>query len=157
MSGTIIGPNGECRFPPKLPAASMKTYELRQPLATHFVEVSCAQANCARRENGFIIGFDLTVPAKVAAANELAAIANRRGMKWSYEVVGSTVQFTFAKGQDCFETHRRALEREPLYIVRNGDFRGNPRKERKVHTSGENFVDDFANHQDRLATRLEQG
>jgi hypothetical protein len=69
------------------------------------------------------------------------------------------IRFTFYAEQPCFAAsrHRVPIEREPLYVVRGGDWRGNPRGEKTTHTRPEDWVDDFANHQDKLATRLAQG
>lgn len=149
----IKGPNGENRVPVKLEAASMTTYALEMPFKTHSRPISCAQALCQKRENGWKMGYDLTKPEAVAAANLIAGM----GKKYTHEIIGTNVIFTFEAGQDCFEGHSVSLEREPFYIKRNGDWRGNPRNELMQHDNGENWVDDFANHQDKLATRLEQG
>ena len=67
-------------------------------------------------------------------------------------------EFTFEAGQTCFVEHRVPLEREPLYVVRDGDWRGNPRGTApRIHTRPDDWVDDFAEHQQRLADRFEQG
>ena len=67
------------------------------------------------------------------------------------------VEFTFEAGQSCFEQHVLPA-RDPIYLVRGGDWRGNPTGERHVHTSGEDFVDEWQNHADRLNTlRVREG
>ena len=70
---------------------------------------------------------------------------------------GLTV-FTFEPGQDCFAQHRVPLERDPLFLVRGGDWRGNPTGLQPYrHHRGEDWVDDFADHQDRIARQIERG
>jgi hypothetical protein len=43
------------------------------------------------------------------------------------------------------------LERPELYVVRGGDWRGNPRGEVRRHSGPDSWVNDFAEHQDRIA------
>ena len=154
---TQFGPMGEIRITPALPAHAMSSYELHQPLATHYRVVSCQAIECPKYHSGWQMGYDLTDPRKVEAANLLAEIARKRGMVFSYQTLGTVVTFTFQPGQNCFETHREPLERDPIAIRRNGDWRGNPRKESYTHTDLEDWVADFQTNQDKLATRLEQG
>ena len=68
--------------------------------------------------------------------------------------------FRFEAGQRCFraDEHRARLERPEIYLVRDGDWRGNPRgTEPRRHASAADWVDDFANHQETLANRLKEG
>jgi hypothetical protein len=69
---------------------------------------------------------------------------------------GLTV-FDFAPGQDCFKRgdHRLPLEREPILTVHRGDWRGMQLLRR--HIRDVDWVEDFAEHQDRLMTALERG
>jgi hypothetical protein len=150
----IFGPRGEMRVAPKLPAHAMRTYALDQPLATHYRVASCAEVECPAWAHGWRMGYDLTDPAKVEAAN---LIRNKSGRAFTFEVVGTVVTFTFPPGQQCFRVHRVPLEREPLMVVRGGDWRGNPRRERHVHTSAESFVDEWATDLDKLNTERERG
>lgn len=152
---------GVWRVAPLLPAHAMKTFEIRQPLATHFRVATCAEANCKWYAEGRIVGFDLTDPAKVAAANELARICVDSGLRYQAKTVGTTAQFTFPAKQRCLTSytrpHRIPLERDPLMIVRGGDWRGNPRREGMRHTSPESFVDHWATDLDKLNTEQERG
>ena len=69
-----------------------------------------------------------------------------------------TTVFVFDAGQPCFQAgqHRAPLEREPLYVVRGGDSRGNPTRFRRVHASADSWVDDFATNQDHLNTAAQR-
>jgi hypothetical protein len=64
--------------------------------------------------------------------------------------------FIFFPDQDCFNTHYVSLEREPLYIVRGGDWRGNPEQVRAVRRTEEQWVDDFSEHQQKIAKAMGQ-
>ncbi len=132
------------RIAPLLPASAMKTFEMRQPLATHFREIPCEQAQCSHQAGGWITGFsDIDLPHKWDAAQTYGAIATRRGLRFTVTRVDNTVTFVFAAGQRCLEGHRVSVDRMPLYIARGGDWRGNPRHTGRVHTSAEFWREDW--------------
>lgn len=152
-------PNGGVvqRVAPLLPAHAMKTFEIRRPLATHYRRARCEEVGCDKNRAGWVMGFDLTQQAKVDAANLIRRIAHHRGLKCRITQVGTTVTFLFPAGQQCLEGHQVPLERDPLFIVRGGDWRGNPRGERYTHSTGDSFMDDWRTSQDRLDTARGQG
>lgn len=144
------------RITPQLPTHAMKTYGIVAPLTTHFREASCAEVGCDAHLNGWKTVIDSSTE---LGARQLNYIRLHSGRKYN-DVTGlgtTMVTLLFAAGQKCFRQHRMPLDREPLYVVRGGDWRGNPRGESLRHKNAENWLDDFANHQDRLATRLDQG
>lgn len=155
---TTPGPNGEQRIWPTLQASQMKTYEMRWPVGTHHRPAVCAEVDCPNYLNGWRMGFDLTVPEKVAAANW---VRSESGLDFTFEVTDTTVVFTFPAGQECLESrirsHTLPLEREPLYLVRGGDFRGNPRGENRVHVNGADFADDWRESLERLEEEMRKG
>jgi hypothetical protein len=51
----------------------------------------------------------------------------------------------------------RQVEREPIYVVRNGDWRGNATGMRRVHADGRDWVDDFGEHQIKIADQYRRG
>jgi hypothetical protein len=70
------------------------------------------------------------------------------------------VTFVFEPGTPCFRAsvHKLPLEREPLYVVKDGDWRGNPRGTRpRRHARAEYWVEDFAEHQQGLADKMQEG
>lgn len=138
------------------PVQHMRTFQLAQPLRTHFRRASCQEVGCAAHANGWRMGFDLTDPEKAQAARD---IRNKSGRSYTYELLdeGRKIVFTFPAGQTCFEQHRVPLERDPFMIVRAGDFRGNPTGQRMRHTSAESFLDHWSTDLDRLNTRRERG
>ena len=155
---TMPGPNGEQRVPPKLPVHAMKTYEMRWPTSTHHRSATCAEVDCPQYLNGWQMGFDLTVPEKVEAANW---VRNQSGLSFSFALTETTVTFTFPAGQQCLESrirpHTVTLEREPLYLVRGGDFRGNPLRQQRAHVNGADFADDWHTSLDRLEEQMRRG
>ena len=58
--------------------------------------------------------------------------------------------FTFPPGEECFREHTVRLDREEVYVVRGGDWRGNPRKEHRTHDTADNWVEDFSEHQQTI-------
>lgn len=146
------------RIDPKMGPEGYKTYELRAPISTHRRQATCQETNCEYYRNGWRSGFDLSNPEAAKAAKW---IRMQSGYTYTVEQMGTKLILTFAAGQQCIEgragRHTVSLEREPFYVVRGGDYRGNPRQIPLVRRNEADWVDDFANHQDRLATRLEQG
>ena len=59
--------------------------------------------------------------------------------------------FTFEAGHKCFAEHQVPLERPELYVLQGGDWRGNPRNEVTRFSGPDPWVNEFAEHQDRLA------
>ena|ERR1700752_699238 len=129
------------------------TYSMHAPLRTHHRPATCAEAGCQAYAKGFKMGFDLSDPEKAKAAEWIRL---HSGRKFTVdESIPGKVILSFPSGQSCFQSHTVSLEREPLYVVRGGDRRARVGS-RKVFTP-ENWVDNFANHQDRLYTRQQQG
>ncbi len=160
------------RITPGLPVADMKTYGIRAPLATHWRKATCTEAECEGHRTGWVTVIVETTPAAPAegvSVTKMMALVDRDTMRAYYirhlsgrsfiestDSSGATV-FDFAPGQDCFDEHRVRVERPEIFVVRGGDWRGNPRREQMTHDRPDYWVEDFADHQDRLATRLDRG
>ncbi|HEV8653261.1 MAG TPA: hypothetical protein VG276_28680 [Actinomycetes bacterium] len=133
----------------------MKTYQVVAPLASHWRPASCAEVDCPHFLSGWRTVLD------TASQGELVKAVMESGRKPSAVLrEGSTITFVFEPGTPCFKAsqHRVPLEREPLYLVRGGDWRGNPRgTPLRRHVRPDDWVDDFATHQQDLADRLERG
>ena len=113
------------------PAHTMRTFQIDQPLDTHFRRATCAEVECTAHASGWVMGFDLTDPEKAAAARW---IRDHSGRTFSASLTQGRVVLTFPAGQTCFAKHRVPLEREPFYVVRNGDFhRWTPEEMRQGH------------------------
>lgn len=144
------------RIEPKLSAAAYKTYELAAPVATHWRKASCAEVDCPRYLNGWRVHVEQIGP-------ELTHAAKTSGRRFQeMRVAEGQTYLVFEAGQSCFQAgeHRRLIDPEqpPLYIVRDGDWRGNPRRtDARRHARPEHWVEDFAEHQGRLADAHRQG
>jgi hypothetical protein len=146
------------RLLPAGDAAAYKTYELAVPLQTHWRPASCAEVDCPHHLRGWVTTIDETSALGQMQAGHIRHHAGRAYTEARGEH-GMTV-FTFPAGQRCFASadHRVPLEREPLWLVRGGDWRGNPLRIRTVrHTRAEDWRDDFGEHQDRIVETIERG
>jgi hypothetical protein len=133
---------------PKLPAHQRKTYQILSPRPTHFKDAGCEEARCRHMRDGWKSIVDEATELGRQQADYIRRISGRSFTE-SRDETGLTV-FVFAAGQRCFRQHTVKLEREEIYVVRGGDHRGNPRGERRVHGRPEEWVEDFAEHQERL-------
>ncbi|WP_181787209.1 hypothetical protein [Streptomyces phytophilus] len=142
------------RPPPLMGAGAYKTYEMRSPLSTHFRRGTCAEAQCPQYLNGWRVRVEALTP-------DLLHAARTSGRKWvEQHVAEGETYLLFEAGQPCFraDQHRIRVERPPLYVVRDGDYRGNPRGTRgRQHLNPAHWVEDFAEHQQTLADEIEKG
>ena len=142
------------RIQPQMGAAAYKTYEVRSPLATHFRKATCAEVECPHYLNGWRVNWDNLTP-------DLRHAVTTSGRKYRLEVVSATESWlVFEAGQDCFRAsqHRTRVDRPPLYLVRDGDWRGNPRGTKaRLHQRPDNWVEDFAEHQQKLSDEIAKG
>jgi hypothetical protein len=131
-----------------------KTYEMASPLSTHWRPATCAEANCQFYANGFQVRVEGLAP------NVLHAVQHS-GRKYTVQKVAEGETYlAFEPGQPCLRqsTHRVRADRPPLYIVRDGDWRGNPRGTKaRLHQKPENWVEDFALHQQSIADEIAKG
>lgn len=136
-----------------LPARLFRTFTLARPLGGAFWrDAACSEVDCPRWRNGWRSVFDLTTVDGVKMSKWINA---HSGRAFTYEQTGNVLTFTFAAGQACFEKHRTAVEREPLYVVRNGrngDYAGQATK----HTRGEFWRDDMQENLGRVAEDRER-
>ncbi len=147
---------------PALPTQAYKTYSVHAPERTHRRPATCAEVDCQHYLCGWQTAVDESTELGQRQAHYIRHDRSRRHAE-SREPTGLTV-FAFAPGQPCFTNpptgpgHSIPLERPPLFVVRDGDWRGNPLgTPTRIHTRAEDWVDDFASHQDRLKTAIEKG
>lgn len=138
-----------------LPPRAMKTYQVVAPQETHFRPATCAEVECPHHLYGWRTIVD---SATELGQRQIQYIKNESGRRFtSFHVESGLVTFTFEAGQECFVQHRIRLDNEALYFVRGGDWRGNPLGETKQHANADDWVDDFANHQQVIADRIKRG
>jgi len=143
------------RIPPLMPAGSYKTYGLAAPLATHFRVATCAEVGCRRQDLGWKSPIDESTDLGQKQAHYIRKLSGRSHTEQRTEA-GLTM-FTFAAGQTCFSQHQVPQDRPTIFSVRDGDWRGNPRGTPTLIHRPDDWLDDFADHQQKLADRLRQG
>jgi hypothetical protein len=144
------------RLPPKLPVGNMQTYQILAPRATHFRPATCAEVDCQH----YLAGWKSVIDESTDLGKSQAYfIRNQSGRHFREErnaAPGVTI-FIFEAGQKCFSNHELRLDRPELYLVKGGDWRGNPTGFKRQHVNAEDWVDDFANHQSKIADAVQQG
>lgn len=142
---------GGSRIEPVGPASAYKTYLIRQPRDTSVV-AACHEVGCEAWRNGW--------ETVVNEATELGAqqaqyvrTGSRRTFREQRTEAGLTV-FRFESGQRCFTEHRTKPQ---IFAVRGGDWRGNPTGFKRVHQHPDDWVEDSAEHQQRVADQVERG
>jgi hypothetical protein len=167
---------GPFRVDPALPAGAYKTYGVAAPAATHFRAASCAEARCPAHLAGWLTAVDETTDLGQGQAHYIRREAGRRyaefkGQNWRhlYDDAGRAVgyemydqpgvtTFRFEAGQRCFGRHRVPLDKPEIYTVRGGDWRGDPAGgQARLHASYADWLDDFGEHQQRIADAIERG
>jgi hypothetical protein len=136
------------RIEPQGPASAYRTFSYLTPPDTHMTVVSCEQFDCQMQANGFMVSADEQTELGARQSVYIREFAGRHFME-NRDDTGKTT-FTFPPGEDCFLQHRVKLDRDAFFIARGGDWRGNPRKEYRVHDRPEHWQEEFAEHQDKL-------
>lgn len=141
------------RIEPALPAAAMKTYRISAPLATHWRPATCEEVDCAHYTGGW------ATTVMVDSADEAAIRGS--GRHWAARELqpGGFVRYTFPPGQPCFaaSAHKLRVDRAETYLLQGGDYRGNPRGLPARALSPQDWLDDFGEHQERLADQVQRG
>jgi hypothetical protein len=138
------------RVQPALPVASMQTYQAVAP-SDQTIVAACASVACPAWRHGW----DTTVDETTELGQRQAAYIrgeSRRTFREQANAVGLTV-FRFEAGQRCFADHHT---RPASYLVRGGDWRAHLGVAR-THVHPSDWVEDFAEHQQRLADQQQKG
>lgn len=148
------------RATPKLPPGLVKSYVLLSPRDTTVV-AACKDVGCPHWAHGWETAVDTRTPLGKQQAEyirsgrsgrefrELTSVPVERGV-----AAGGIVVFKFAAFQRCFREHRTRPE---VGLVRGGDWRGNPRGEKRVHKTLADWQEDCGTHQQRLVQAIERG
>jgi len=141
------------RLQPQGRVQDYKTYQITSPLSTHWRPATCAEVDCPEYLKGWRVRIEGLPP-------EMVHTARTSGRKYTeLDVNESEHWLVFEAGQPCFRAalHRALLDKQEIFIVRGGDWRGNPTREVVRHTRPEFWQEDFAIHQDKLARQIQQG
>lgn len=167
------------RVEPALPASRYQTFQVAAPLATHHRYATCEEVDCPQWRLGWQTLADESTEAGQKVASTVRHMRTRRWTE-TRTPAGATV-FTFEAGQRCFRCpppevagrrlgslphliekyghvwHRKVLDRQELYLRGPGDHRLYDPRSAYRHARPEDWVDEFATHQDRLADRVGRG
>ena len=139
------------RIPPAGPTSAYKTYSIDAPAPTHFRDASCHEVSCQNHLFGWQTAVDESTSLGLEQAHYIRRLAGRPYQEVKED--GMTT-FIFPAGAECFAHHQLRLEREEVFVVRGGDHRGNPRGDVRIHDNPDSWVNDFAEHQDRIDKAL---
>lgn len=144
------------RIKPMMPAHAMTTFAISAPKETHTRKATCEEVECEQYARGWMMRIDLGTDLGQRQAYYIKHSSGR-----SYRVTDQRdglITLEFRSGQPCFQEHRVPIGRPEKFLVKGGDYRGNPLKTKtRVHTKPEFWVEEFAENQDNLKTRIERG
>lgn len=134
-----------------MPAQAYRSYLIVSPKDVT-VRSACEDAGCLAWRHGWESAVDERTPLGQAQAAYIRT-GSGRTFREQRNGAGLTV-FRFEAGQRCFTEHRTRPER---YLMRGGDWRGNPRGERRVHKRPADWVEDSGEHLGRLTEAIRRG
>jgi len=153
MSGAVI----LNRPTPVGGAQHYKSYTMKAPRSTHWRPANCEEYECAPFMNGFVTTVDLTSD---LGQKQYHYLTHDKSRSYSMQRVSmEIVKFVYGPGNRCFRSdeHRVPVGRPPKLLVVGGDWRGNPRREMRIHSRVEDWVDDSREHQDKIARLVQRG
>lgn len=143
------------RLDPAMGPEAYKTYQIAAPISTHTRSGSCKEAGCLAYQHGWQTSVD---ESSELGRRQAHYIRRQSGRAFKETNENGFTTFMFEAGQRCFAEHRISLDRPALFIVKGGDWRGNPTGIRpRRHARPEDWVEDFAEHQQTLADELDKG
>lgn len=125
------------------------------PAETHWRVATCEEVNC----QAFAQGWITRVPWGSPQADLITSGHTGRSYQETTGVNTADREFMFAAGQACFAAtkHRLPLDKPGLFVVRDGDWRGNPTGRRRVHANAVDWRDDMGEHLGRLQDQRDKG
>lgn len=139
------------RIDPAMPVGAYQTYQITSPRDT-MVAAACEQVGCAAWRQGWDSVIDERTELGTAQAAYIRT-QSRRTFREMRTEQGLTV-FRFESGQRCFAEHKTRPE---IYLVRDGDWRGNPTGRQRRHTRPQDWLEDFGENQLRLVENQRKG
>lgn len=139
---------------PRMSVNAYRSFEVHAPLSTHFRDASCAEVECQNHLSGWVSRFDVTT----TEGREWSRAIGQSGRKFTWEKHGNVVTFRFPPGQTCFQApHKVRIPRPELYVIRDGDWRGNPTGKVRRERQPLLFVEQMAENLGRLSSEIEKG
>lgn len=138
------------RIQPNLPAGDYNTYAYKRKSDTVFA-ATCQQVGCEAYAHGWECHIDESTDLGKAQAHYIRHESGRT-FKEGKTAADITV-FRFEPYQRCFADHKTVAE---SFAVLHGDWRENKGVVRR-HVNGRDWAEDFGEHQEKLADRIEKG
>lgn len=139
------------RLMPQGQVQDYQTFQITTP-RDGAVITACKDAGCQAYAKGWQTVVDECTQVGRAQAHYIRWQSGRT-FREQKSADGRTV-FRFEAFQRCFEEHRTRPE---LYVVRHGDWRGNPSGRVRQHQRPDDWVEHFALNQQALADQHRQG
>ena len=141
------------RIPPQGRVQDYKTYQIVSPVSTHRRPATCAEVECPNYLKGWKLRIEGLPP-------EMVHAARTTGRKFTeLDVTENEHWLVFEAGQPCFRAaeHTTLLDKQEIYIARDGDFRGNPTGNVRKHTRPEFWLEDMQENLGRLHALHDRG
>ena len=144
------------RIAPLMRPGAYKTYTVAAPLASHWRKATCEEVQCQAHTAGWQTIIDERTPGVTGLALRQAHyIRNDSGRSYTESVDAGFTVFDFAPGQNCFQAHKIKTGRPEIYLVKPGDHRTNGTP--FTHTRPDDWVEDFAQHQQTISDEIAKG
>lgn len=142
------------RIAPLMAPQAYRTYAVVSPLPTHWRKATCAEVDCPHYLKGWGVRVENCTP-------DLLHTARTSGRRFREVHVSEGENWlAFEAGQPCFQAarHVKQIDRPPLFLVRGGDHRTTATGSTTgQQLSADNWVDNFREHQQRIADEIEKG
>ena len=148
------------RIQPAGPAHAYRTFQVKVPRGPEFQRpATCEQVDCEHWLHGWQTLVDAT-------NTDLLEALRASGRPYT-EIVDDGQPFalirvfTFAPGTPCFRASQHRVAVRPdvpqLFVVRGGDWRGNPTGEWRIHQRPDDWVEDLQESTEALRETIERG
>lgn len=145
------------RQTPAGPAHAYETFQIATPRGPEYQRAAtCEEVQCEHWLNGWVT--------RVPADSDLEYLIRKERSRrpWTLEQRDeSTVSFTYGAGTPCFRASTHRVNVRPdlpqLFVVRGGDWRGNPTGARRVHQRPDDWVENLQESTESLRETIERG
>lgn len=120
-----------------------KAYSLSAPLRTHYRKAHCREVDCKHYREGWT--YDVAM-----LHDRLIRAIRLSGKRYREVEHNGHTYWVFYPEQRCFAEHTVRLDREPFYYV-TPNAKNLIVPAAKQHANGDDWTDDFATHQDKIA------
>lgn len=144
------------RIEPKMAPTAYRSFEVHSPARTHFRPATCAEVDCPH----YLGGWESVIDVATEQGKAWAAAIKRSGRRFIADRSGpgTTITFRFPPGQACFKApHQVPVGRPEIFVVRDGDWRGNPTGRTDRGVRPEEFVERMAENLDVLHSARQRG